>query len=921
MDPSPQRRSIAGLACRLLAPVLVLSACGGGGGDSTPPPATTPPPTATAPVAVPAGRNPITLTANTPAATFAALQLRVTVGRVTIPGDGPPKVDFAIADPDDNAVIGFGTTSKSATATVASYPNLAFALAKLVPGTNGAPSKWVSYIVTTVPTTTAAAAPTRPSSDSNGTLVDNKNGTYTYTFYRDITKVKSQVDGFTYAGDNRKEDLGDLTYDANAVHRLTIQVSGAAPGTGTNTANAVQVTPAVPLKNALDVIYDFIPASGRAVTASDPSREIVATAKCNECHSTLGGIPGDSSDSSAAAFHGSNRNETRYCVVCHTDQRKFGRPEATINATTNAFTTTSTTRVDGRALGDMSNNVHKIHLGAMLAKKNYNYAGVVYNELRYSQDIRNCTKCHDGSATSTARTAQGDNWKNAPNRLACGACHDGINFASGRGVTLADAVKGLTVSTGGHAGVNLVQTDDSACAICHKPADVDVYHLPVTPPNPASALHVNDGNNNTNAAWIASNTSRLPAGAIKVSYDVKSVSRNAAKQPVMVFRMLQNGARKDLNVPSATVTELWDNFIGAPSVYFVFAVPQDGIAQPADFNATASSYLRSLWNGSASGTARGTLSGPDADGYYTATLTGVTIPDNAVMLTGGLGYSYAVRNTLPLTQINVAGYPVSPATATTGLTVGMPNQIGGLIVIAPNVQRVAAGYSGRRAIVEDARCNKCHQELGTFTEDAFHGGQRNDGTTCSWCHTPNRASTGWSADSTAFVHSIHAAATRSVPYNWQAVSPTENFSKIGYPGVLARCEQCHVPGSHDFSGVSEQVMANRLLRTTVTGTLASTSSTAYRFSPYITKDFNYGAGFAFNAGTGVTTPAAATTLVTSPITTQCASCHDSTVAIQHMQTNGGSFYAPRSAALGTLEQCMLCHGPGRVADIRLVHAR
>ena len=32
-----------------------------------------------------------------------------------------------------------------------------FAIAKLVPGTNGSPSKWVNYIITTVPTTTTAA--------------------------------------------------------------------------------------------------------------------------------------------------------------------------------------------------------------------------------------------------------------------------------------------------------------------------------------------------------------------------------------------------------------------------------------------------------------------------------------------------------------------------------------------------------------------------------------------------------------------------------------------------------------------------------------------------------------------------------------------------------------------------------------------
>jgi hypothetical protein len=40
--------------------------------------------------------------------------------------------------------------------------NLAFSLAKLVPGSNGSSSKWLSSMVTTVPTTTAAAAPTGP---------------------------------------------------------------------------------------------------------------------------------------------------------------------------------------------------------------------------------------------------------------------------------------------------------------------------------------------------------------------------------------------------------------------------------------------------------------------------------------------------------------------------------------------------------------------------------------------------------------------------------------------------------------------------------------------------------------------------------------------------------------------------------------
>ncbi|MBE0549669.1 MAG: OmcA/MtrC family decaheme c-type cytochrome [Rubrivivax sp.] len=912
-----------GLLGLCLVALLALSGCGGGDGAAGPAGPTGPagpagPAGPTGPggsggagvVAV--GSNSLTnasaVAAN--AAAWAALEPTVTVTGVTI--NSAPVVSFTVQDGFGRPVVGLGNTTKSATAKFASYPNLAFSLAKLVPGSNGSPSKWVSYIVTTVETNTAVPAPTRPSTDNTGTLVDNGDGSYKYTFYRDVTAIKDQVAAMTVTGTNNKADLGDLSYNANLTHRLTIQLSGNAPSTGTNTPTGANLgVTAVPMKVPFDAIYDFIPATGKAVTAADYQRDITANAKCEECHRKLGGIPGASAEAVSAGFHGGSRNNVQYCVVCHTEQRRYGRAEATassINGVVKTFTG-STYMLDGRTIGDLPNFIHKTHLGEMLANKNYNYGGVLFNEVKYPQDVRNCTKCHDGSDTSTAKTLQGNNWKNAPSVKACGACHDGINFATGTGVKMSDAMKGLTSSAFAHPVGP--QADDSMCTLCHKSDSIDLYHLPVTPPNLASALHVVGGNANSNAAWIASNTARLPPGAIKVTNDVKSVSRNAGKQPVMVFRMLQNGARKDLN--ANTAAELWDNFVGAPSVYFVFAVPQDGIAAPADFNASASVYLKTLWKGTGTLAQAGTLTGPDADGYYTATLTGVTIPDSAKMLTGGLGYSYNVTSALPLTQTNVAGYPVTPSP----IAHASGNPVGGLIVIAPNVQRVAAGYTGRRAIVEDARCNACHQELGAFTEEAFHGGQRNDGTTCSWCHTPNRTSSGWSADSSSFVHAIHAAARRTVEYNWHAISATEGFWKVGYPGVLNQCETCHLPGTYDFSATaSAAAVDNRQYRTVASGTVADNFSK----SPYVAPGA-YGAGFSFSAATGATTEAAATTLVTSPIATACFACHDSMNAESHFMINGGSIYAPRATALGSTETCLVCHGPGRIASIKESHAK
>jgi OmcA/MtrC family decaheme c-type cytochrome len=352
------------------------------------------------------------------------------------------------------------------------------------------------------------------------------------------------------------------------------------------------------------------------------------------------------------------------------------------------------------------------------------------------------------------------------------------------------------------------------------------------------------------------------------------------------------------------------------------------------------------------------------------TLTGVTVPDDAVMLTGGLGFTYSVTSTLPLTQTNLADYPVTDPVA------GQTNKKGGLIVIAPTVQKVATGYTGRRPIVEDARCNKCHQELGAFTADAFHGGQRNDATTCAWCHRPNQTSSGWSADSISYIHAIHAGAKREVPFTWHASEVGASFAEVKFPGVLKECETCHLRDSYNFAAATSQsALPNRLYRTVGAGRYAlhagdttttysgaactagtsapQTDVNAYANSPYIVdasgdvSDVNFGAGFTYNAGlttqagckpdgtpytltaavagpggaAGATLPADPQTLVNSPIATACFACHDSSVARAHMELNGASIYAPRAAALGTVETCMVCHDTGRIADIKVMHAK
>ena len=361
--------------------------------------------------------NPDAIAAN--AAGWADLQPTVTITSVTIAS--PPVVKFTVFDSFGKAVVGLGNTSKSATAVVASYPNLSFALAKLVPGTSGAPSKWVSYIVTSCRARPRpSAAPSRPSTDNTGTLVDNGDGSYNYTFYRDVTTVKTQLDGMTVSPPNNIADLGDVSYNPTLTHRVTIALSGNAPGDRQQHADRRHVERRVGADEAPGQRHLRLHSGDRREGhRADFSREVVSVANCEACHRQLGGIPGLSEAEDAAGFHGGSRNETQYCVVCHTDQRRYGQKEATFTSNGAIRTFTSETRlVDGRTVGNFPNYIHKIHMGPLLVHENYDYAGVLPAETTYPQDIRNCTSCHDGSSTvsRTTKTKDGDNWKTKPSR-------------------------------------------------------------------------------------------------------------------------------------------------------------------------------------------------------------------------------------------------------------------------------------------------------------------------------------------------------------------------------------------------------------------------------------------------------------------------------------------------------------------------
>jgi hypothetical protein len=435
------------------------------------------------------------------------------------------------------------------------------------------------------------------------------------------------VDAMTFSGNNRKEDLGDLTFEPNLPHRLIIQISGAARGTGSNTPTGAASAITVNLANAVNVSYDFIPATGAAIPPSELTREDVNIDTCNVCHEKL-------------AFHGgSGRVDVKYCVTCHTDQRGFGRAKATSTAgkfpalteraTVNAVTgitsysyTPDTYIADGEVSGNFTTLIHKIHNGTALVKDNYHYGGIAFNNKGFSKlggGQRMCTTCHDSTVATTA-----DNFKNLPSRQACGACHDGIDWATGGGSTLADKAAatavGAVVATSGHVGRG--QADDSKCAGCHTPEYNVIDHRMEN---------------------ITKNNPVILDGLATFTYDIKSAAVNGANDLTIEFGIKQRIAPSTTDTlvtlanPAPSVSASLAGFSGGPSFLLAYALPQDGVATPVDYNnlGRPQAQPRSVSVAallSTNNAANGTLAASTATaGYYIATIKG----SGAVGLPGG----------------------------------------------------------------------------------------------------------------------------------------------------------------------------------------------------------------------------------------------------------------------------------------------
>ncbi|MBI5485272.1 MAG: OmcA/MtrC family decaheme c-type cytochrome, partial [Deltaproteobacteria bacterium] len=690
-----------------------------------------------------------------------------------------------------------------------------------------------------------------------------------------------------------------VVYDANLTHRLMVGIrttpSVALQQNGTNLSN---------FYNEKYFIKDFVPATP-AVTPT-VQRDMTTTDACNECHGKIG----------VTTPHG-GRGDVKYCMMCHTAQRANGRTPST---STNGVFTGTTYVADGEVSGDFVTMIHKIHMGSRLTKTGYDYAGVKFNDIVYPKAITNCRQCHKGdTAGELALAPQANNWKEKPSRKSCGSCHDNINFATG-----------ANAKVGGAA--HPVQANDQFCASCHGtggPYPVETFHMTenATPNNPLT-----------------------PAGLVNFYYDVNSVTvadDGTTSVATIKFRIQQNtgslaaaksnvvftGAGSSASTPPADA--VLSGFSGSPS--FLLAYYKDTANQPAtkfgaDYNNLGvkaaqpiTVSIATLLNGS-----KGTLTGPDGSGYYTAVLSGAAnnFPVGAKLRAVGLqGY---------FTQI-------SPAAARHALS---------------SVKSVAG--EERRDVVDSAKCGNCHEWFEA------HGGNRVVGkdtvgqSICTLCHVPNLSTSGRGAqaslidfiiqqpvttslaavtnfltgnpfsgtvsqgakdamtalvaalgnDPTTYpeasnnfkdmIHGIHSGSDPLVvgtPLMFVRDRGTSgeydyNFSQVKFPGVLKNCAACHAGTTYTTIPDKAQVSTH-----VTTSGVPLTLQTAVGVGNNVTQ-----------VDLDRKSLPNAQDLVSTPFTATCNACHNRPNAIAHFKTMGGQIMVPRSTANPAGEACATCHG-------------
>ena len=646
-----------------------------------------------------------------------------TAAATTVTGNSL-NINIASVTTNGPPIVEFKVTDKAG----AGVPGLAaadlrFNIAKLVPGSNGEPASWQNYLNRAVNGAVEGTQERLAAGYAFGTLVNRGGGSYTYNFATDITSATANPCPAPCTNADGK--ALNLSYQPGLTHRVTIQQS--------NSANP-----------KASGVLDFVPAGGAA-----GARDIVLTATCNQCHGEL-------------TAHGT-RVDTKLCVTCHNPGSWVAGPP--------------NTSVDFKVM------IHKIHynnagaaLPSVLAGTPYRIGSKDFSTVVFTQDVRNCTRCHDG-----ALSAQGDNWKNRPSLEACGSCHDNVYFG-------AQPDPARPYQTVAHPGG--VVTDNSTCFLCHGPgrvSDVTVTHnLPARLKAAAAKFKFN----------IISATPTTPGGFPVVTFSVTDPTNGDQPYDIKAdphFTAIASGSSR-LAVSIGWNTNATRDFGNDGSAA--------SFGQPISIDALASSVA-----GSAAGT-------------YTVTAA-VAIPATQ---TGTL-------------RVTMDGHPAGDATtpgtftdrlivksvfkdfAITGTAVARRSVVD---IAKCNVCHDVLSLHGNNRTDEPGVCVVCHNPNATdASRRPSSGGVLTGGVDGKLEEA---------IDFRTMIHGIHAGQASNGGFREKGItiygfSGANDFSTVVFPGKLNDCTACHIGTSYQLTGIWAPPTANGILGTTTTTDPAANTTT------------------------------------------------------------------------------------------------
>lgn len=326
-------------------------------------------------------------------------------------------ITSAMADVAGVLTVNF-TLKDAANKPLIGMTGMSFNVDKLMPAPTGEVStRWVPYLMRTQTVTGSAAGgwpgkdgdvAMQGSSENNGVLTDNGDGSYKYVFKTNLNAVTLPVGGTA------------VSYDRNLTHRVALMMGGHSGATASTT-------------------FDFVP-DGSAVT---DKRDIVQTANCQACHGPR------------FAAHGGDRLTVDTCSTCHvplTVDPQSGETvdfKVMIHKIHAGGELASIPGPDGIVFDDPATPADESADNGHYAIWGYRDTKVEWWKAGFPAVIANCTKCHTGTG------AKVDNWKTSPSRAACGSCHDTTSFAP------APAPAGKVLHPGG------AQATDALCSTCH----------------------------------------------------------------------------------------------------------------------------------------------------------------------------------------------------------------------------------------------------------------------------------------------------------------------------------------------------------------------------------------------------------------------------------------------------------------------